>query len=137
MCRPPGGIGKSSGSTIFTRSGSTCTEAEDSTISWIVFMPAHTPEKRLIAKACSPRSRISCTLAGKNTGKPQALKLWSLWCAAVLLLAMWSSPAIAITPPCLAVPAMLACLNTSAQRSTPGPLPYQMPNTPSNWRCSG
>ena len=30
------------------------------------------------------------------------------------------------------VPAMLACLNTSEQRSTPGPLPYQMPNTPSN-----
>ena len=31
-----------------------------------------------------------------------------------------------------AVPAMLACLKTSEQRSTPGPLPYQMPNTPSN-----
>ena len=34
---------------------------------------------------------------------------------------------------CFAVPAMLACLNTSEQRSTPGPLPYQMPNTPSNF----
>ena len=32
-----------------------------------------------------------------------------------------------------AVPAMLACLKTSEQRSTPGPLPYQMPNTPSNF----
>jgi hypothetical protein len=111
--------------------------ADDSTTSWIVFMPAHTPEKRLIAKACSPRSSTSCTLAGKNTGVPQALKMWSLWCAAVLLLAMWSSPAIAITPPCLAVPAMLACLKTSEQRSTPGPLPYQMPNTPSNFLLSG
>jgi len=40
-----------------------------------------------MAKACTPRSRMSCTLAGKNTGKPQALKMWSLWCAAVLLLA--------------------------------------------------
>ena len=40
---------------------------------------------------------------------------------------------MAITPPCLDVPAMLACLNTSEQRSTPGPLPYQMPNTPSNF----
>jgi hypothetical protein len=39
--------------------------------------------------------------------------MWSLWCAAVLLLATWSSPATAITPPCGAVPAMLACLNTS------------------------
>ena len=100
-------------------------------------MPAHTPEKRLIAKACSPMSRISCTLAGKNSGSPQALKMWSLWCAAVLLLAMWSSPAIAITPPCFAVPAMLACLKTSEQRSTPGPLPYQMPNTPSCFLLCG
>ena len=95
-------------------------------------MPAHTPAKRLIAQACRPRSRISCTLAGKNTGSPQALKMWSLWCAAVELLATWSSPATAITPPHGVVPAMLACLNTSEQRSTPGPLPYQMPNTPSN-----
>ena len=50
---------------------------------------------------------------------------------------MWSSPAIAITPPCFAVPAMLACLKTSEQRSTPGPLPYQMPNTPSNFFACG
>ena len=63
--------------------------------------------------------------------------MWSLWCAAVELLAMWSSPAIAITPPCRAVPAMFACLKTSEQRSTPGPLPYQMPNTPSNFFDSG
>ena len=80
---------------------------------------------------------MSCALAGKNTGSPQALKMWSLWCAAVLLLATWSSPASAITPPCGAVPAMLACLNTSEQRSTPGPLPYQMPNTPSNFLFVG
>ena len=32
---------------------------------------------------------------------------------------------------------MLACLKTSLQRSTPGPLPYQMPNTPSNFFCFG
>ena len=82
-----------------------------------------------------PRSRISCTLEGKNTGKPQALKMWSLWWAAVELLLMWSSPAMAITPPQGVVPAMLACLNTSTLRSTPGPLPYQMPNTPSYF-CS-
>src|SRR3990167_2694863 len=117
---------------IFTRSGSTSTEFDDSTTSWMVFMPDQTPEKRLMANACSPISRISWTLDGKNTGKPQALKMWSLWCGAVELLEIWSSPAIAITPPCLAVPAMLACLKTSEQRSTPGPLPYQMPKTPSN-----
>ena len=130
-------MAKSSGRMIFTRSGSTLTEDEDSTTSWIVFMPLHTPEKRLIAKACSPMSRMSCTPAGKNTGSPQALKMWSLWCAAVLLLATWSSPAMAITPPCLDVPAMLACLNTSEQRSTPGPLPYQMPKTPSYFLLCG
>jgi hypothetical protein len=122
---------KSVGILICTRSGSIITVALDSTISWMVFMPAHTPEKRLMAKACMPKSRISCTLAGKNTGVPQALKMWSLWCAAVELLEMWSSPATAITPPQGVVPAMLACLKTSEQRSTPGPLPYQMPNTPS------
>ena len=76
-------------------------------------------------------------LDGKNSGRPQALKMWSLWCAAVELLAMWSSPAIAITPPCFEVPAMLACLKTSEQRSTPGPLPYQMPNTPSTFLVCG
>ena len=82
-------------------------------------------------------SRMPCTSDGKNTGSPQALKMWSLWCAAVLLLATWSSPATAITPPCCEVPALLACLNTSEQRSTPGPLPYQMPKTPSNLRDCG
>ena len=131
MCTPPGGITKSVGSTMFTRSGLMSMLAADSTTSWIVFIDVHTPAKRLIAKACSPRSRMSCALDGKNTGSPQALKMWSLWCAAVLLLATWSSPATAITPPCGAVPARLACLKTSEQRSTPGPLPYQMPNTPS------
>ena len=44
-------------------------------------MPDQTPAKRLIAKACRPMSRMSCTLDGKNTGRPQALKMWSLWCA--------------------------------------------------------
>ncbi len=95
---------------IFTRSGSTIAVALDSTTSWMVFMPDQTPKKRLMAKACSPMSRMSCTLVGKNTGVPQALKMWSLWCAAVELLEMWSSPATAITPPYWVVPAMLACL---------------------------
>ena len=113
------------------------TVALDSTTSWMVFMPDHTPAKRLSARACTPMSKMSCTDAGKNTGMPQALKMWSLWCAAVLLLATWSSPATAITPPHGVVPAMVACLKTSEQRSTPGPLPYQMPNTPSKRRLAG
>jgi len=43
MCTPPGGMSKSVGSAICTRSGSIRALALDSTISWIVFMPAHTP----------------------------------------------------------------------------------------------
>ena len=38
MCRPPGGIWKSSGRMMSTRSGSIETLADDSTISWIVFI---------------------------------------------------------------------------------------------------
>src|SRR6185369_11280921 len=69
ICKPPGGIWKSVGILMWTRSGSIMAVALDSTISWIVFIPAQTPEKRLIANAWMPRSRISCTLAGKNTGR--------------------------------------------------------------------
>ncbi len=65
-----------------------------------------------------------------------AWKACSDWCGTVDDLAAWSSPASASTPPSGAVPAALACLNTSPQRSTPGPLPYQMPTTPS-WRAPG
>ena len=55
----------------------------------------------------------------------------SLWWARVDDLAAWSSPASTSTPPCFAEPAALACLNTSPQRSTPGPLPYHIEKTPS------
>ncbi|CFE03199.1 Uncharacterised protein [Bordetella pertussis] len=61
----------------------------------------------------------------------QTLRMWSLWCGSVDDLAGWSSPATTSTPPWREVPATLACLKTSPQRSTPGPLPYHMPNTPS------
>ena len=44
---------------------------------------------------------------------------------------MWSSPISASTPPCFEEPAKLAWRKTSPVRSTPGPLPYQSPNTPS------
>ena len=45
--------------------------------------------------------------------------------------AAWSSPQSASTPPVGEVPAVLAWCSASALRSTPGVLPYQMPNTPS------
>ena len=44
---------------------------------------------------------------------------------------MWSSPRRANTPPWGLVPAEFACLNASPDLSTPGPFPYQIPNTPS------
>ena len=46
-------------------------------------------------------------------------------------MAAWSSPAITSTPPYFDEPAALAWRKTSPQRSTPGPLPYHRPNTPS------
>src|SRR5471032_3326957 len=61
----------------------------------------------------------------------QAEKMWSDWCGSVDEYAPWSSPATSSTPPCLDVPAWFMCLKTSPQRSTPGPLPYHMANTPS------
>ena len=57
--------------------------------------------------------------------------MWSLWCGSDDDLAPWSSPTTTSTPPWRDVPAALACLNTSTQRSAPGPLPCHMPNTPS------
>ena len=62
---------------------------------------------------------------------PLAISTCSDWCATDEDLAAWSSPASISTPPCADVPAELACLSTSTDRSTPGPLPYHMPNTPS------
>jgi hypothetical protein len=47
-----------------------------------------------------------------------------------------SSPAATSTPPLVPTPCRLACRKASPERSTPGPLPYHMPMTPS-WRRSG
>ena len=74
---------------------------------------------------------ISCTPAGLRIGIITSTKWNSDWCAVVDDSAVWSSPISASTPPCFEVPAKLAWRNTSPERSTPGPLPYQMPNTPS------
>ncbi len=80
---------------------------------------------------CRPKSRISCALDGHSTGIPTAARIWSEKLVIVEDLAPWSSPAMASTPPQGLVPALLAWRRTSPERSTPGPLPYQMPNTPS------
>ena len=57
---------------------------------------------------------------------PAASRTWSLWCGTVELLQLWSSPASTSAALLGPVPPMLACLNTSPLRSTPGPLPYQI-----------
>ena len=44
-----------------------------------------------------------------------------------------SSPTAMITPPLGDVPQRLACRRASPERSTPGPLLYHMPKTPSNF----
>ena len=74
---------------------------------------------------------ISCTPAGFRIGIITSTKWNSDWCAVVEDSAVWSSPIRASTPPFFEEPAKLAWRNTSPVRSTPGPLPYHMPNTPS------
>src|SRR5437763_11697995 len=73
----------------------------------------------------------SWTDDGYSAGMPTWCRMWSDWCAVDEDFEAWSSPASTNTPPCLAEPALLPCLKTSPQRSTPGPLPYHMANTPS------
>ena len=101
-------------------------------------MPLHTPEKRLIAKACRPMSRMSCTLRREEHRQPAgledvvALVRGGAALGDVVVAGDRDHAAVLAT-----VPAMLACLKTSEQRSTPGPLPYQMPNTPSYFLLCG
>ena len=61
------------------------------------------------------------------------MKMCSDWCGRVDDLQAWSSPATASAPPHRDVPTALAWRKASTLRSTPGPLPYHMPNTPSNF----
>ena len=62
---------------------------------------------------------------------PTAMKEVSEKLTAVEDFAPWSSPASAIAPPFGEAPVKFAWRNASPERSTPGPLPYQTPNTPS------
>ena len=74
---------------------------------------------------------MSSIPAGLRSGIAASINANSDWCAKVEDLQVWSSPATAKTPPWGAVPAELACFKGSPLRSTPGPLPYHMPKTPS------
>src|SRR3712207_7268879 len=95
------------------------------------FMPTQRPEKRDIASAFRPYSSTSATPAGSSIGISRSTKAYSEPLVTVEDLAEGSSPASASTPPRGEGPALLAWRNTSPLRATPGPLPYQMPNTPS------
>ncbi len=86
MFNPPGGIAKSSGRTIRTRSGSMSTEAELSAVSPTHLNPTQQPDQRLIAQPCSPRSSMSWTFPGFSTGIMAATKACSDWCGRVELL---------------------------------------------------
>ncbi|MNS17612.1 hypothetical protein D3C72_492900 [compost metagenome] len=50
--------------------------------------------------------------------------------------AVWSSPTTTSTPPLREAPAALPWCSASPARSTPGPLPYHMANTPSTLRSA-
>ena len=133
MLSPPSGSSKSVGMMMSSWCGSTITEADDSTVSAIVLKPTQRPVKRDIAQPIRPMSRMSCTPAGFRTGIIALTNSSSLPCGSVDERQAWSSAASASTPPCFDAPAALPCLNTSPQRSTPGPLPYHIANTPSTF----
>ena len=127
-------VSKSSGTVKSSRSGPTAMLAELSTV-WVRHLnPTQAPENRDMAKPNSPKSMYSCTEAGWRTGIISDWKACSDWPARVEDAAPWSSPTSASTPPWGAVPAELAWRMASIERSSPGALPYQMPNTPS-WRA--
>jgi hypothetical protein len=67
-------------------------------------------------------------------GACQDWKAWSLWCGIDEDTQPWSSPATISTPPCGEAPYALPCFSASPARSTPGPLPYHMANTPAQVR---
>ena len=121
----------SSGVTIFTLSYEASTTSVTSIVSFKHFMPTQRPEYLLRAHPLIPKSNISCTPAGERIGIIASTSAYSDWCSSVELSAEWSSPIATSTPPYLEVPARFECLNTSPHLSTPGPLPYQRPKTPS------
>ena len=109
-------------------------EEADSTVSEIALNPTHIPENRDSAIPYRPYSRYSATDAGFRLGMTNVMKATSDWCGIDDETQPWSSPATTSTPPCGELPYALPCFNASPARSTPGPLPYQIPNTPSTVR---
>ena len=120
------------GMTILTRSRRPSTEAVELDVVLDAF--ERRPGAAEAAQGDSRRGR-SRSAPGRRPGSGSAIitstKANSDWCATVEDSAVWSSPISASTPPCFEEPAMLAWRNTSPERSTPGPLPYQTPKTPS------
>jgi hypothetical protein len=94
------------------------------------FMPTQVPAWRDMAMDFTPYSSTSATSAGSSIGISRSAKACSEPEVTVEDLLAGSSPASASTPPRGAVPAPLAWRSTSQERSTPGPLPYQMAKTP-------
>jgi hypothetical protein len=105
--------------------------ADDSTTSVTHFIDTHSRYSGSSPSHAGRSRDIPARSTGYSTGMPQAFRMCSLWCASgrrlgrVVVAGQHQHAAVA------GVPAMLACLKTSPQRSTPGPLPYHMPNTPS------
>ena len=95
------------------------------------FIALHSPDAREHATACSPKSRTSCSVPGKNVGMCSAASVASAAEGKVEDLHDGSSPTSASAPPCGWVPAKFAWRSASAARSSPGFLPYQTPVTPS------
>ena len=110
---------------------STLSVAEASIVSAMHFIAAQVPAKRLRARPFTPNSNTSATSAGSSSGISRSWKLTSQPEVIVEDLAAGSSPDSASTPPLGELPAELAWRSTSPLRSVPGPLPYQMPKTPS------
>ena len=89
------------------------------------------PEARERAMPSMPYSTISEALRGKSTGMPRLARVRSLTAGTVEDFAAGSSPTSISMPPLGWAPYMLAWRIASRARSTPGPLPYQTPVTPS------
>ncbi|OQM77882.1 hypothetical protein B0E55_06236 [Rhodococcus sp. 66b] len=96
-----------------------------------IFSATTQPDTRESATACIPIVMISSALRGKRTGTPIAASERSLTAGTVEDFDAGSSPTSRTTPPLGFTPYMLAWRMVSVARSTPGPLPYQTPVTPS------
>ena len=94
------------------------------------------PACRDAAQPHSPKASYSSTEAGWTIGMPQPISDSSLAFGIEDETAAWSSPTTTSTPPLRVVPAALPWRSASPARSSPGPLPYHMPKTPSKLRLA-